>query len=238
MLVSDLITLAVGLTGGFTQGEAPNASELADAFLRLNLLIDGWNADPDNQFGTVSTSIALTIGQSSYTVGTGGNFSITRPAYIKGMRVVVSGISKDLVPISKVQYNSIDEPAQPGIFPKKFYADGAFPTTTVKIHPVCSQSGTIEIDTPTVLAQFAATTDVINLPPGYAKSLMYNLAVDLAATFGLQLSSPEIPAIAIASKQEMQKPGMVTSQGTPMMPDLPAGRGDPQPPPTPQMAAK
>lgn len=228
MTVQDLINLAVGLIGGTTQGEGSNASEFTDSFLRLNLLIDGWNADPQNQFGTLTTSI--TLSGAVYTIGVGGTFNIARPAFVKSVRALVAGRSSDMMPMNKPQYNAIEEPGQTGIWPKRFYDDGLFPTRTMRIWPVPSTSGTIEIDTPFAIPQFAALTDNVVLPPAFAKALVYNLAVDLAAAYGLQLNSPEITAIAVSSKADMQKPAMITAQGAPVQEMIGIGRGEPMPP--------
>jgi hypothetical protein len=208
--VTDLITQAAGLIGGLTQGTGLNASELADGFARLNILVDAWNADPLNHYAVLSEQVTLSSGVGSYTLGVGGSFSATRPVVIESANIILSGLKHPMDLINKAAYDAILEPTGEMTVPRKLYSDGAFPTTTIKIWPVPSGTPDLEINSPFIIPAFGALNSAVSLPPAYYKALLYTLAVDIAPSFRLQLD-PSLPQIALDAQQQMKKPNIITS---------------------------
>jgi hypothetical protein len=229
-LVSDLINQAAGLIGALTQGTALNTSEVDDAFARLNILIDEWNADPLKHYAITSEQAALSAGVGSYTLGSGGTFSATRPVVIASANIILSGLKHPLDLISKAEYDAILEPGGSMQVPRKLYDDGGMPTRTIKLWPVPSGTPDLEINSPVIIPQFTATNNSLaNLPPAYYKALLYTLATDIAPSFELQLD-PSIPQIALQAQAAMKLPNAINfqtvarvelaapSRGTPVMP--------------------
>ena len=76
--VSDIIKSSLRLLGILAQGETPTAQESADALVSLNDMIDSWSNDGFLVFNRVIESFTMGTA-SSYTLGSGGDFSTTRP---------------------------------------------------------------------------------------------------------------------------------------------------------------
>jgi hypothetical protein len=58
----------------------------------------------------------------------------------------------------------------------------------MKLHlnPVPSAADTLVLYTWQQLSRFAATSDTFDLPPGYARAIRYNLALELAPEYGFR----------------------------------------------------
>src|ERR1700730_16749774 len=104
-LVSDLITQAAGLIGALTQGTGLHTSEFNDAFARLNILVDAWNADPLNHYAILSEQHTLSAGVGIYTLGAGGSFSGTRPVVIESANIILSGLKHPMDLVNKAEYD-------------------------------------------------------------------------------------------------------------------------------------
>jgi hypothetical protein len=209
--VQDLIEQAAGLIGALTQGTGLNDSELADGLARLNILVDAWNADPLKHYAIGSEQHTLSSGVGSYTLGSGGSFSSTRPVVIESANIILSGLKHPMDLISKAVYDAILEPTGQMTVPRKLYSDGGFPTTTIKIWPVPSGTPDLEINSPFIIPQFASLNTAVSLPPAYYKALLYTLATDLAPSFRLQLD-PSIPQIASDAQAAMKIPNVLNAQ--------------------------
>jgi len=219
--VEDLITQAAGLIGALTQGTGLNDSELNDAFARLNILVDAWNADRLNHYSINSEQHTLSSGVGSYTLGAGGSFSSTRPVVIESANIILSGLKHQLDIVTKAVYDAILEPTGQMTVPRKLYSDGGHPTTTIKLWPVPSGTPDLEINSPFIIPAFAALNTVVSLPPAYYKALLYTLAVDIAPSFQLQLDQ-SLPQIALDAQQQMKKPNIITAQTVARVDQAPA----------------
>src|SRR5438309_11784869 len=103
-LVSDIIQSSMRLLGATTHGRTASAPALADGLTALNLLLDSWNADRLNIYNIAANTYALTAGQQTYTMGTGGNFNTTRPAAgVESANIVLSNNGQTLrVPLELI----------------------------------------------------------------------------------------------------------------------------------------
>ncbi|MDR7006091.1 hypothetical protein [Paraburkholderia strydomiana] len=77
----DLITLALKDIGAVGIGQAISAEDTADALATLNMMLGQWSVDRLSVYHLIDTAKQST-GAQSYTVGIGGDFSITRPIKI------------------------------------------------------------------------------------------------------------------------------------------------------------
>ncbi len=231
--LTDVINQAAGLIGALTQGTGLNASELADGFTKAVVLVDAWNADPLKHYAILAETHALTAHVGTYTMGSGGSFSATRPVVIHSARIILSGLAHPMDLINKEEYNAILEPAGEMTVPRKLYDDGGHPTRTLKLWPVPSGTPDLEVNSPFIIPAFTALNNPVDLPPAYLKALIYTLATDMAPSFRLQLD-PSIPQIASAAQQAMMMPNALNRQSATMAQaavparDVPRGQGAPQ----------
>ena len=57
--------------------------------MALNQMIDAWNADRLAIFTVSSNDFPFILGQQSYTLGSGGDFDMIRPARITGISAIL-----------------------------------------------------------------------------------------------------------------------------------------------------
>jgi hypothetical protein len=207
-LVSDLINHSAGLIGALTQGAGLNDSEYADGLKKLNLIVDGWNAEPDKHYAIASDTSTLASGTGTYTLGTGGTINRARPVLIHSANIILSGLKHPLDLINQEEYNAILEPGTQAQVPRKLYDNGGHPLRTLKFFPVPSGTPDLEINSPFTIALFAALNSAVALPPAYYKALVYTLATDWAPSFRLQLD-PMIPQIAAEAQAAMKVPNVL-----------------------------
>ncbi len=97
-----------------------------------------------------------------------------------------------------------------GSRPSRFYVQKGWPLNTIKFESVPYANEFFHL---TVVQPFSAVlpalslTEVVNLPPGYAHGLIYNLALELAPEWG-----KNVPAL-VAIKAEMAKKKLKQSNG-------------------------
>jgi len=191
----DLVTKAMRLAGVLAAGETPSDDDANDGLSVFNDMVDSWNAQRLAIYTTETHDFSFVVGQQSYTLGTGGDFDMTRPARIDGISAILinSSASPIEVPLSLI---SVDEwqnnfPVKnvPGSFPTVCYDSGDFPLRTLGFWPVPSEANNVRIYSWQPLAQAAELTTVIAEPPGYAMAMRYNLAELIAAEFGVSPSS-------------------------------------------------
>lgn len=199
-----LVMSSLRLIGVISSGEVPEISEANDGLMVLNQMIDAWNADRLAIFTTGSTDFPFVNGQQSYTLGTGGDFNMTRPARIDSMSTILLSNPDTPVELPLAMY-TVDEwqtqiPVKEvnSTFPQICYDDDGFPLRTLKFWPIPQQGNSVRIYSwqPLALASTLQTTVV--LPPGYAEAFRYNLAVRLAAEFAAPVSAT-VAAIATES---------------------------------------
>lgn len=206
MTAADLISSALRLIGVLAAGEQLPAEDSADALMVLQQMIDGWNADGLTIFTTGSNDFPFTLGKQTYTLGSGGDFDMPRPAKITGMSAIL--LSDPSNPIEEpISMFTVDEwqtqvPVKKvnGNFPLICYDSGDFPLRKLNFWPIPTQTPTsARIYSWQPLSAPANFATVISFPPGYAEAFRYNLAVRLSAEYGQTQVSPTVATIAVES---------------------------------------
>lgn len=174
------------LIGALASGEVPTAAEANDALTVLNQMIDSWNADRLMCFTLTISEFPLIVSQQVYTMGTGGDFNIPRPARIERASIVsLTNPSQPLeLPID--YYTDLDWQLQPvkiinSSLPQAVYDDQAFPLRSLSFWPIPTQNVNTRLYCWTQLTSFDLNTSDVTFPPGYIEALRYNLAVQLMA---------------------------------------------------------
>lgn len=204
MNAGDLIKSSLRLIGAIESGEVPSADESADALVILNQMLDSWNAERLNIFTQTIANFALTVGVQTYTYGAGGTFNGVRPANIERANIVslnnpAQPLELPLDMLTDAQWSAIPVKAVSSALPLKFYDDGDFPFRNLSFWPIPSVPVQVNIYVWTALSAFPDLVTDVTFPPGYLKALRYNLAVDLAPEFGVQIP-PEVGIQALMSK--------------------------------------
>lgn len=199
----------IGVLGA---GETMPGDMGADGLLRLNDLIDGWATEHLTVY-TITRSTWVITTAASYTVGTGGTVNIPRPVGPQAIPNIgfqdtsSSPVLERLIgpPLTEDAYAAIPQKTLTAPMPIYWYYNPTYPLGALKPFPVPTSTtlqGVIYAETP--VAQLAALSTTISLPPGYQRFLTSNLAVELAPEFGVQ-ASPALVASAIESKADIKR---------------------------------
>ena len=202
----DIIRSALRLVGVYAAGEPLQIDDANDGLTVFQDMVNSWNTERLAIFTTRIDDFPFILGQQAYTLGTGGDFNIPRPAAIDAMSAILLTNPDNPVEIPIDMYSVSDWQTQIPIktvnssWPQICYDDGGFPLRTLNFWPIpITQPNSCRIYSWQALAEPAALNTVINFPPGYAKAFRYNLAVDLAAEFGVAQVPPVVLAQAISS---------------------------------------
>lgn len=184
MTVRELIKGSLRLIGAIATGETPSAAEQADALSVLNDMLESWSIEGFLVYKITRESFALTSGQQVRTIGTGGNFSTSRPAKIVNASIEEGDIEYPMQIITADEWAGILNKDQTANIPQVIYPEGTYPLETLNLWPIPSAANNIIIYSQKPLTSFANVTESISLPPGYLKAVRYNLALELAPEYG------------------------------------------------------
>lgn len=201
MLVSDAIKAAMRKNGLIASGEAPTTNEYADGLSALQSMLRAWAAEKINVFASVNESFTLTASTASYSWGSGGTITTTRPHEIIGAYVLdSSNYSHPIDIISAGQYRIISAKTLESR-PNKLWYDPSYPLSYVYLWPTPDSAETVYVDSfkPfTEASSFSAITDTLSFPPEYEEPIVYNLAIRICSEFGKE-AAPTVAAIAVNS---------------------------------------
>jgi hypothetical protein len=212
----DLITDALLGMGVYAPGEPLTAADSSFCLQRLNTMIDSWSNEALMTFAILEQSGTLIPGQWQYTIGTGGNFNMTRP-----LRILASpgscyvqdsnGNRYNLEVVPRDRWNLIGNIAKvTANFPNTLFYDPQYPLGIINVYPIPNVGWTLYFDSYLQLSEFAALTTAMSLPPGYQAAIQDNLTVELWRFFkpdGAQIP-PSTLAIAARSKGNVKRTNM------------------------------
>ncbi len=183
MTAQDVIDQALLELGETAAGETPTTEERADGLVKLNQLLDSWTAEQLAIPYLAVESFPLT-GAESYTIGSGADFSTVRPLSIKAAYVkTTAGASQQADVVGATQWAQVRDRSRTGLFVEVLSYNPGWPVGTIYVSPKPA-SGTLELHSYKPLTTFAGLDINVDLPPGYDRALIFNLAVDLAPQYG------------------------------------------------------
>ena len=201
MLVSNLISASLRKIGALSSGEMIETTRQAEALTALQSMLRSWGAVSTNIFATVKESYTLTAGTGTYTWGSGGSISTTRPNQVTGAYILEGGTTTHPVDIiTEGSYRGISVKSTTGL-PNSLFFYPSYPLASLYIYPVPDSAYPLYLDSfkPfTETGSFGLVTDTIVFPSYYEEPIIYNLAIRLAPEYGKTVSS-EVGAIAKSS---------------------------------------
>jgi len=198
---SDLCNEALTIAGIVGDGQTPSGMVIKATFNRLNRMLAQWQRKRWLIWHLVETTLTST-GANSYTVGTGGDFNMTRPdriEYAFFRQIVASQPNQIDYPLEEMK--SYEDWARVALktlksFPSYYFYDSAMPLGRFYAYPVAQASiYELHILTKEVLAQFATINAATTTPPEYESAIIFNLARITRAAFR-KPADPEINALA------------------------------------------
>lgn len=215
----DFIKSALRLVGALRSGQNLSNDELTDSKQVLNDLLEAWSAKRTTVYVVRRVTLddnqnpfTLIPGQQSYTLGDvvgGENFLHARPARLERVSILYSASQPTPVELpmdmmDNVKWQGIANKSTPSILPQVCYPELTFPDMTLSFWPIPTQANPVILYEWSALTQFADLTSPFQFPPGYARAIRYNLAVDLAAEFPCDLQKfPIVQKIANESFEDI-----------------------------------
>jgi hypothetical protein len=197
-----IITKALQKIGALTKSESPSADEINDGLDSLNMLIASWANESLMIYARAWETFTLVGNQELYTMGPGGDFNTSRPLFINEAFYRIGTTDYQLSVVSQdVYFGNIIQKELNGM-PMYICNDNAFPAVNLRLWPV--PAGAYELHLMTEKALTSLTIDTtINLPPGWERALVYNLAGEIAPEYGQQ-PDQSVFKIAADSKKALK----------------------------------
>lgn len=205
-----IITDALLDLGVLSDMEVPTASQAAGALRKFNNMIDSWNLENLAIYGSTENVAQLVAGKQMYTVGVGGDMDIPRPNNITSIAVRDTTLPKaqqidyPLYMLTNLEWQNIALKGLEGMWPNMAaWVNHKYPLLEVHVYPNPTTSNfALVIWDDGIINEFKLH-DVVNLAPGYKRALTSNLAIELAASYGVEV--PEsVMAIAVQSKADIK----------------------------------
>lgn len=181
-----LIDRACRLLGVISSGESASTEESADGLIAMNAMIDSWRNDRLMAFSLSETSKAMVVGDSSYTIGSGGDFNTTRPTEIKHAYMIIGTTEYPVQICTDSEWYAIEDRTSTSDLVEKIWYNPTMSTGTVNVWPVPNATNTLYLVVKTPVADLTLVGTVA-LPPGWEKAIAYNLAIELAPEFTVQV---------------------------------------------------
>jgi len=206
--VRDLITRALRLLGVLGEGERISSGQASDALLTFQTWIDALRAE-SLSLATLTRSTHSLAAQSSYTVGPGGDLNIVYPAYLDRVALIDAAVTptseRPLGMFTDASWANLPQKALTATEPHSVYYSPGFPLGTLHVYPVPTAAIQLALYAPgSPLTSVASLDTVISVPPGWARMLVSNLAVELAEEYGKPVS-PTLLERASESKAAVKR---------------------------------
>lgn len=200
----DLITRALKACRILAPGESPSASEAADAFMIMNMMLSSWSTDSLNIYANTLENFTLVANTDAYTIGIGQTFNTTKPITIQAMYVRSGSIDYPLSSINDIDFaEKLALKTTSGI-PYFYNFNNNYPAASIKLYPVPDQNYQLFILSEKPLSPIASLDAVISFPDGWEYAIVYNLAMLLFPEYQ-QAIDPVIAKIAGDSKMAIQR---------------------------------
>ena len=185
---ADFITKALRRLGAVAPDETVSATDISTGMDVFNDLIDSWNTERLAIYTVVNQSFTLTSGKQTYTMGSGGDFNVARPPQIERGVLQVTTVPNapfeiPLESYTDQQWAAIRMKSIGNTYPQVFYDDGAYPLRSISFWPIPDVNQNFICWYWSPLTQATSSSDTLTFPPGYARAVNWNLALELAAEY-------------------------------------------------------
>lgn len=194
--VRDIINGSLRLLGVLAQGETPSAAESSDALSAMNMMLDSFSNEHLFLYKRTIEEFTLVSSQSTYTMGTGGDFSTSNPIKVEAAYIKINTSSPAFeVPMDILnadQWADITQKSVTSAIPTRLYVQNGQPTSTLYMWPVPTVAYNIVLHSLKPIGSFSSINDSVVLPEGYERLIRYNLAIELAPEYNKEPSGTVI----------------------------------------------
>lgn len=183
---SSIIINSLIMLGAKAIGDTLTANEQTHYLARLNSFMEPLSLERLMCYQVLEESFALTSGDGTYTIGSGGDWNTVRPNRIEqAWTRDSSSYDRPVKVINAESYESITIKTTSGTYPDYLYYDGAFVAglASIYLYPLPSSGLTLYISSWKQLQTFSTISDTVVLPPGYQRFIESNFAIEIAGGF-------------------------------------------------------
>jgi hypothetical protein len=178
------------------------------AFQQLNFLMDAFSSEELTVPNEVRQTFPLIAGQPEYTLGVGGIWNVNPRAVKVRSWMATFGTFRNgglPLPLPVFATQAKDPVGSTASIPLILGADNAFPLINIHVFPTPGAGpGSMELLFWQAIAQFAATSDTITLPPGWFELLHWNLAEVLYPAYA-RVAQTTAEIVAAESQKAKQR---------------------------------
>lgn len=202
---NDLITKALKLNGKLGQGQTLSSYDADDCLGSLNAMLDSWWNERLLVPQILRETFTLVADDDDYTIGSGGQIATTRPIKITNAFITSNDIDYPMKILTVEEYDAIQSKTIESDYPSYLYYEQSYPLGVIYLYPVPSATNTLNFDSWKRIQSFSALTTEISLPPGYQRTIEYNLSIETAPLFGGVDIPPLVIKIAVESKAAISR---------------------------------
>jgi len=192
----DLISTAFRKLGVLAAGETLPASEAETGLQALNDVIETWNIEGLSLVNTLPSTFNTIVGQSTYTLGIGGDWNDDRPAQVTSAYCTVNGVDFPIDQWSLERWMDQSIKTLQTQIVNRYVFVNEYPLAKVILWPTPMVVIPVTLNYNQIIGQVSGLATSLNLAPGYARALQYAVAVELQPEFGGQ----DVSAYARATK--------------------------------------
>jgi hypothetical protein len=211
----ELLTRSLKLIGVVSAKQPVSAEDLADGLDDLNDWVTWLETQRASIFEVRRAPFPLTANKAEYTIGPSGDWSsVLRPLFIERASVVTdrNAVHVQEIPIGRPlnveEWQRIPIKTTTSSWPNRFWYDYGFETLGVgkiSVFPIPDNGACdLVLYLPIAMQQFADLDTDYNLPPAYARTIRYNMALELAPSYDAQ-PSPLVIEIANESLASVKR---------------------------------
>jgi len=193
----DIITASLQELGVLAAGEIPAAADAQWGLQKLQRIIDRYNARLPMVYNVNFTIFTMPVQSNPFTIGPGAIFDVNqRPVSIPSIGLILAGTPGVEIPMNSRDNmwwanNRIKDLTS--TFPTDYYYSPSWEVQSdgsqwgqIFFWPEPTSSFQIDVQMRQVLGAYTSVTDDFTMPPAYWDLIVYELAISLAPSFGLQ----------------------------------------------------
>lgn len=200
--VRDLIYDALKKIHVVGVGQNLTAEQGQSALRTLNDLLASWSVEGGLVYTQTRETFNLTNGKQLYTIGSGADFNTVRPFDILSVYTTISNSDYTAEAYGQEDWAGITDKKTANGIPEIYYYDNNYDTAKIYLYPTPTSVTTLTMFSVKPLVEYASLNDVVSLPSGYRRALVYNLAVEEAPAYEKD-PSPTLVKIANQSKSNV-----------------------------------
>lgn len=182
----DIVKQALQELSIYAPGEDPEASEMADAIVRLNAMLKTWQTQ-GNLFRETTADITTTAATASVTLAAGIR-NVNSARYVQSATV-----DRLLFPLTRTDYLSIPNKTTAGP-PSSYYVSRQRDAAVLYLWPVSATVATLRVDYSRIIETVTDPSETVDIPEEWQGAVISGLASEIAAMFGSTRIDPQTVA--------------------------------------------